>query len=124
MPPVLDEAQLRRIENVHGGFLYQHLYAVSILLSWADIGWQQIAVERDEDIEVCVGDSRLYIQVKKRASNLTFGDIADAIVRFDRVRDEHKSGRRTDVPQFWVISNADPGPDLLDRLRQSWPADV
>jgi hypothetical protein len=98
--------------------------AVSILLSWADIGWQQIAVERDEDIEVGVGDSRLYIQVKKRASNLTFGDIADAMVRFDRVRDEHQAGRRTGVPQFWVISNSDPGPDLLGRLRQAWPGDV
>ncbi len=32
MPDVLDAAQLVRIEAVHRGFLYQHLYAVGCLL--------------------------------------------------------------------------------------------
>lgn len=31
-PDVLDSAQLVRIEAVHRGFLYQHLYAVGCLL--------------------------------------------------------------------------------------------
>ena len=28
----LDPRQLKRIENVHGGFLYQHLYVVGCIL--------------------------------------------------------------------------------------------
>jgi hypothetical protein len=124
MPPVLDEAQLRRIENVHGGFLYQHLYAISILLSGARIGWSQISVERDEDIEAVIREQHLYIQVKKRANNLTFGDISNVFDRFAEIRDEHQSGQRAGTPVCWIVSNAEPGPDLGRRISGDWPADV
>src|SRR4051812_37737821 len=124
MSPVLDEAQLRRIENVHTGFLYQHLYAVSILLSGTRIGWSEISVERDEDIEAELPEQRLYIQVKKRADNLTFGDISDVLERFAEIRKEHQSNHRASIPVCWIISNAEPGPDLARRVQNDWPADV
>lgn len=59
MPFILNEAQLRRIENVHSGFLYQHLYTVALLLSRPGLDWTEIAVERDEDIEVQLAEHRL-----------------------------------------------------------------
>lgn len=124
MPSLLNELQLQRIENVHGGFLYQHLYAVAIILSWSAVGWQSVEIERDEDIEVCLPESRLYIQVKKRAGNLTFGDIADVLNRFELLRSEHLSGAREGAPECWIISNAEPGADLTKRLSEEWPRDV
>ncbi len=124
MPPVLDEAQLQRIENVHGGFLYQHLYAVSILLSGARIGWSEISIERDEDIEAELPEHRLYIQVKKRGDNLTFGDISDVLKRFEEIRNEHQSNHRAGTPVCWIISNAELGPDLSRRVQHDWPTDV
>lgn len=124
MPPILDERQLRRIENVHGGFLYQHLYAVSILLSEAHVGWRELSVERDEDIEVELQELRLYIQVKKRAANLTFGDISEVLERFTEIRAQHESHQRDGTPVCWIISNAEPGPDLARRLQTGWPVDV
>ncbi len=124
MPPILDKTQLRRIENVHGGFLYQHLYAVAILLSGPRIGWRELSVERDEDIEAELPEQRIYIQVKKRAGNLTFGDISEALDRFARIREQHQSNQRACKPLCWIISNAEPGPDLARRLQTEWPADV
>ena len=48
--PMLDVLQIKRIEAVHGGFLYQHLYAVGCLLLAASAGASAVAVERDECI--------------------------------------------------------------------------
>lgn len=124
MPFVLNEAQLRRIENVHGGFLYQHLYTVALLLSRPSLAWTEVSVERDEDIEVQLGERRLYFQVKKRDRNLTFGDISDVLERFQEIAPEHEAGRRSGIPACWIISNAEPGPDLHKRIRTDWPADV
>lgn len=124
MPTILDGKQLQRIESVHGGFLYQHLYAVSILLSEARVGWRELSVERDEDIEVELQEQRLYIQVKKRAAKLTFGDISEVLERFTLIRALHQSNQRDRTPVCWVISNAEPGPDLVRRLQTGWPADV
>ena len=94
MPFVLNEAQLRRIENVHGGFLYQHLYTVALLLSRPSLAWTEVAVERDEDIEVHLAERRLYLQVKKRDRNLTFGDISDVLERFQEIALERSEERR------------------------------
>ena len=124
MPFVLNEAQLRRIENVHGGFLYQHLYTVALLLSRPGLGWTEIAVERDEDIEVQLAEHRLYLQVKKRNGNLTFSDISDVLERFQEIVREHDAGRRSGTPIAWIISNAEPGPDLSKRIKSEWPANV
>ena len=47
---VLDPVQLGRIQATHRGFLYQHLFAVGILLSSAKIGLISLVVEKDEDV--------------------------------------------------------------------------
>lgn len=49
---VLDPAQLVRIEAVHRGFLFQHLYTVQCLLSAAALSVRSVDVESDEDVEV------------------------------------------------------------------------
>ena len=45
----LDRRQLARIEAVHRGFLYQHLYAVACLFRASSAGVTHIVVENDED---------------------------------------------------------------------------
>lgn len=74
---VLDPAQLVRIEAVHRGFLFQHLYAVQCLLSAAALSVQSVEVESDEDIEVQFEGRRLYIQVKHRKEPLAWNDIEE-----------------------------------------------
>lgn len=49
---VLDPAQLKRIEAVHKGFLYQHLYAVGCLFLAQASGVREVLVELDEDVEL------------------------------------------------------------------------
>jgi hypothetical protein len=100
----LNARQLARIEAVHRGFLYQHLYA---------------------DIELVFPEKRIYGQVKTRGSQLIFSDIDGALARFDQIRAEHTAGRRRCACQFVIISNTTPGPDLSKRVSsQTWPADV
>jgi len=53
---VLDARQIKRIEAVHGDFLYQHLYAAGCLFPAAKAGASAVVVERDEDIEIETGD--------------------------------------------------------------------
>lgn len=66
-PAALDPRQTTRIEAVHRGFLYQHLYAVGCLLLAEKHDISAISVERDEDIELQhVG--RTYIQVKPESN--------------------------------------------------------
>ena len=62
---ILDGIQLRRIEAVHRGFLYQHLYAVGCLLLAPTADVDAVSVELDEDIELITGLGRIYVQVKK-----------------------------------------------------------
>lgn len=49
---VVSERQLIRIEAVHRGFLYQHLYGAACLLLAGAAGVERVVVERDEDVEV------------------------------------------------------------------------
>ena len=115
--PVLDAGQLVRIESVHRGFLYQHLYAVGCLLRAQQNGVTAVLVERDEDIEVVRPDRRTYVQVKSRSKSLTWADIESALQRFDGIRKEHRSGARVGTAQFVVATNAAPGPQLrTDRI--------
>ena len=65
--PTLDPAQEIRIESVHRGFLYQHLYAAAYLLNYGQTGATSVAVERDEDVELVTPAGRTYIQVKTRS---------------------------------------------------------
>ncbi len=122
---VLDERQLIRIEAVHRGFLYQHLYASICLLLAGRNGVERIVVEGDEDVEIVLADRRVYVQIKTRIGNLSFGDIEGALDRFEEIRREHVSGARSGAPSFVLASNAAPTGPLLKRLRAAnWPADV
>ncbi|MEQ8694888.1 MAG: SEC-C metal-binding domain-containing protein [Gammaproteobacteria bacterium] len=122
---VLDADQLRRIENVHKGFLYQHLYGVACLLKLASAKTGSVGVERDEDIEVTTEACRFYVQVKYRSAPLTYGEIADALTRFSAIREEHAQGRRNKVPHFRIVANAAPSPALQAEIEKvTWPTDV
>jgi hypothetical protein len=111
-PPVLDPKQLKRIESIHRGFLYQHLYTAGCLLLAAGADASAVVVEADEDIEIVCPDRRLYVQVKTRSEALTEGDIEGAIQRFARLRREHADGRRPGAAAFSVLANVQPGPKL------------
>lgn len=121
----LDPRQLVRIEAVHRGFLYQHLYAAACLFRAAQSGVTHVIVENDEDVELVFPEKRIYGQVKTRGSQLIFSDIDGALARFDQIRTEHTAGRRSGACQFVIISNTTPGPNLWKRVSsQTWPADV
>lgn len=124
-PAVIDAAQLGRIESVHRGFLYQHLYAVACLLLAQRAGASAIVVEHDEDLEIVLPDRRIYVQVKTRNGVLTHSDIKGALERFDVLRTEHSKDRRTGTASFVIAANAAPGPTLLAATKAGdWPADV
>jgi hypothetical protein len=121
----LDARQLARIEAVHRGFLYQHLYAAACLFRAAQSGVTHVIVENDEDIELVFPEKRIYGQVKTRGSQLIFSDIDGALARFDQIQVEHTAGRRSGACQFVIISNTTPGPDLLKRMSSAtWPTYV
>lgn len=121
----LDSRQLARIEAVHRGFLYQHLYVAACLFRAAGAGVTHIVVENDEDVELVLPDNRIYAQIKTRGSHLIFSDISGALSRFDAIRTEHAEGRRSGTAEFAIVSNSPPGPQLSERLRSdAWPSDV
>lgn len=121
----LDPAQLKRIEAVHRGFLYQHLYAVACLLTCGRRAGNSLVVEHDEDVEFSTAETVTYIQVKTRSKPLQHSDIAGALDRFDNLRAEHTEGRRPGTASFAIVSNANPGPELaLAITADTWPADV
>ena len=121
----LDARQLARIEAVHRGFLYQHLYAAACLFRAAASGVTHVVVENDEDVELVLLGHRIYIQIKTRGSRLIFGDVEGALARFDQIRDEHAAGRRSGTCQFVVVANIPPGLDLAERTAKvTWPSDV
>lgn len=112
----LDRQQLDRIESVHRGFLYQHLYAVGCLLLAGECGVRSVTVELDEDVELELrSGNRLYLQIKTRSSPLVLSDIAGALERFERLRLEHLEGRRPGAPSFAIVANVAPGPELQVR---------
>lgn len=141
-PTVLDPAQLNRIESTHRGFLYQHLYVVGCLLLAQNAGVSEVLVERDEDVELRLNDSHIYIQVKTRSAPLTLSDISGALDRFAIIRKLHAaevspkradsiakgietSPQRVGSASFAIVANVAPGPGLLSDLSESsWPADV
>lgn len=121
----LDLRQLARIEAVHGGFLYQHLYAAACLFHTAQAGVTHVVVENDEDVELVRPQERIYAQIKMRSAPLIFSDIEGALKRFEAIRTEHAEGRRGGGARFAIVSNSAPGPDLAGRIETAgWPADV
>lgn len=124
-PQVLDSAQLTRIESLHRGFLYQHLYAAACLVEAAGAGVTAVVVEHDEDLEVVFPNRRLYIQVKTRVGALNQSEIATSLSNFDELRRAHASGARTGTAAFLIVSNAAPGGALGRNLQKStWREDV
>lgn len=122
---ILDPAQLVRIEAVHRGFLFQHLYAVQCLLSAASLAAQCVEVENDEDIEVQFEGRRIYVQVKHRKGPLAWNDVEETLARFGELRCAHERGEREGKPAFLVVSNAAPNGPLAAKLAAAnWPADV
>lgn len=119
----LAPAQEIRIEAVHRGFLYQHLYAAACLLSSGQSGAISLAVERDEDIELVTPEGRTYIQVKTRAQAIMPADIKSALERFDELRVEHAQGRRPGRASFVVVVNRALGPTLADQVQTGQLAD-
>ncbi|MBK9497582.1 MAG: ATP-binding protein, partial [Xanthomonadales bacterium] len=115
--PTHDPAQEIRIEAVHRGFLYQHLYAAACLLTSGQIGAISVVVERDEDIELVTPTGRTYIQVKTRGQAIMPSDIKSALERFDALRQEHAQGRRAGRATFVVVVNRALGPTLADQAR-------
>lgn len=113
--PPLDLIQLARIESMHQGFLYQHLYTVACLLRAQSLGATTVIVDRDEDLEMVFPDRQIYIQVKTRSDPLTPSDISSAISRFELLKAEHDAGRRPGAASFVIVSNIHPGPTLLNR---------
>ncbi len=124
-PVVLDPVQLTRIEATHRGFLYQHLFGVACLLRAAAAQASSIIVEADEDIEIALNANRLYVQVKTRGRPIIFSDIAGALERFEKIREEHKNGSRPGSCSFRLVTNTHPGQELYQLLRTAdWPSDV
>jgi len=117
-PEVLDPAQLRRIEFVHQGFLYQHLYAVGCLLLAAASDVREVLVELDEDIELRLDSGRTYVQVKTRSHPIMPGDVAGALERFDLIKEEHTVGRRHGEARFVIVANQPLGRTLQSVLDQ------
>lgn len=127
IPPsgVLDLAQLRLIEAVHRGFLYQHLYAVGCLLRLAIAGGCAVSVERDEDVEVAFRGSLLYLQIKTRTLALQRSDVSGTLQRFEEIRRSHVSDSRSGIAHFQIVSNVPPNATLMSDLNSAdWPADV
>lgn len=121
--PTLDPAQEIRIEAVHRGFLYQHLYAASCLLTSGQIGVTSVVVERDEDIELVTPAGRIYIQVKTRSQPIMPADISATIDRFNALRQEHQQGRRRGRATFVVVVNRALGPSLVEQVETGKLAD-
>lgn len=115
---ILDPAQLVRIEAVHRGFMYQHLFAAGCLLAAQGSDLKAIKVELDEDIELQFPCLTVYIQVKTRNRPLVQSDIDGALERFATLRHEHISARRAGDAQFVVVSNQPPGDALARTLAE------
>jgi hypothetical protein len=122
---IIDPVQLKRIESIHGGFYYQHVYAVACLLSAQEMGMISLLVEKDEDIELRLDDRYAYIQVKTRSRPLQKSDIDGALKRFSQLRELHNNHQRPLVPRFRIVSNISPGPRLLKEIYSpEWLGDV
>ena len=90
MESVLNPADLKRIEAIHRGFLYQHLFAVSCLLLQPP-ELIAVAIERDEDVELIFPDRRVYVQVKTRAAVINRDDLEGTLNRVDLIRADAKT---------------------------------
>lgn len=122
---VVDPSQLRRIEAMHSGFLYQHLYGVACLLMAAPLGWTRLLIELDEDLELQYEDRHTYVQVKTRSSVVQPAHVNSALERFERYRREHAAQNRPGRAEFVLALNSNPSPALAARISDGQiPPDV
>lgn len=122
---VVDDRQLIRIEPVHRGFLYQHIYGAICLLLAGPNGVKRVVAERDEDVEIVLPSRRIYVQIKTRVGRLNFGDVEGALRRFEEIRCEHRKDARKGDANFVIASNAAPSKPLLKIIAaDDWPKDV
>lgn len=122
---VVDERQLIRIEAVHRGFLYQHIYGAICLLLAGPNSVERVVIERDEDVEIVLPRRRIYVQIKTRVGSLSFGDVEGALQRFEEIRSEHSKGARKGDANFVIASNTAPSKPLLEKISaDDWPKDV
>ncbi|MEZ8295129.1 SEC-C metal-binding domain-containing protein [Vibrio splendidus] len=122
---ILDGIQLRRIEAVHRGFLYQHLYAVGCLLLAPTADVDAVSVELDEDIELITGLGRIYVQVKTRTNPMIPSDISGALGRFEHIRKEHSEEKRKGEASFVIVANKCAGVKLQKTIdEKKLPSDI
>jgi hypothetical protein len=122
---VIDPAQLKRIESVHRGFLYQHLYAVGCMIKLASTEAGQVAVERDEDIEISDDNKIVFIQVKTRTTPLISSHITKSLQLFEQLRQKYSEKSPGKSVNFSIVSNIRPGPTLATAVESDdWPSDV
>lgn len=122
---IMDPEQLKRIEAVHRGFLYQHLYAVGCLLNLGAGDEGEIRVERDEDVEVVTDDEIICIQVKTRSRPLIRTDINSALERFENLRKHFAQVNPNESLRFVIVSNMSLEPVLAEYYAgEDWPQDV
>jgi len=119
----LDSAQLKRINSVHRGFLFQHLVSLGCLLLAGENELKSLRPERDEDVELEFSGKTVYIQVKFRSALLQPNEISGALMRFAQLREEHSCGARSGKPEFVVFTNAELSP-LLSEQVTGWPPDT
>jgi len=124
-PDVLDVTQLIRIEAVHRGFLYQHLYTVGCLLLAQAAAVDVVMVELDEDIELVTDQGRIYVQVKTRSKPIIPSDISSALERFENLRNEHAEGMRKGEAAFVIVANQAPSVQFQQTINdKKLPPDV
>ena len=123
--PPISQRQVQRISDTHGGFLYQHVLGAQCLLGMAAGMYDQLVVERDEDLELVVESGRWYLQVKNLGRALTKSAIKSSLQLFVKIRERHASNERAGTPRFFVLSSSDPGPGLKEALgSDEWPDDI
>lgn len=122
---VVDRRQLIRIEALHRGLLYQHIYGAMCLLLAGRNGVERVVVEGNEDVEIVLPCRQIYVQIKTRVASLSFGDVESALQRFEAIRSEHGKGARQGGANFVIASNAAPSGPLLAKISaDDWPKDV
>lgn len=122
--PPIDATQVSRIEGVHRGFLYQHLFAVACLLTMDRWGGTTVVVEHDEDVQAKTANGWSYFQVKYRDGDALSPSALDGVKeRFEAIRKLHKNGTRTGAAAFYVVANCAPS-EQCATLLDSWPDDI
>lgn len=112
---ILDARQLSRIEAMHRGFLYQHLFAAGCLLKRAT-GVDRVMVEHDEDLELVTGQRHIYAQIKTRTGTLLEGELDEFFTRMRDLKTAHANGARAGSAEFWLVANATVSGGLASRL--------